>query len=651
LTGDAVALRVLLAEDNESLVMVLKKFLADLGLDVVAAKTGLEAQRVLAREQVDFLLLDLKLPVLTGVEFLHWLRKTPRFSRLPVIIMTGAFKGPNYVEAARRLGVRHYLEKPFTQRLFLDTVGKVVHEVSARKKSRLFGQLLDIYNTGASGLLAIAGGPPVSFINGEPLSFLSRNREEFPAFLVSHGKIGPDDLRHFVDSGEERILLTQSGLLTYEELVEESRLFLVKSFMDGLAKESPAEFVDGHPEAHPPLVPLSLPHLIYETVKNNAIRLDSSRFLARFGHYFPARTTLYYRRINLTSLRREDIDLLELINGEKSLREILAQGDGSGEGTVFFHFLHSLGMIEFSESPKAEAHPDFALKNLFNRPMEEPAAESETVVDFDDLVEEVSDEVELVMGEEGMAAPLSRDEIGFEQTVQRDYAAIGDKNYYEIFGLSRNTFSFSALKDAYFEKTRQYSPERFMEISGATMTLAQEVLSHYANAYSTLSSVVAKERYDEMLNADTAVGIDGRKDDRLQARIQYESGNAFLQMEEYENAEKALQESYTLEPDNPMHCALLAWAIYKNPANRNSRAALDKAKMLLGKSLQSGRNPGAFAYRGWMLLEEGRDGLAEGEFQKALKLNPKEPVARSGMKIIEEKREADRKGIFRKLFG
>jgi len=183
------------------------------------------------------------------------------------------------------------------------------------------------------------------------------------------------------------------------------------------------------------------------------------------------------------------------------------------------------------------------------------------------------------------------------------------------------------------------------------MTLAQEVLSLYASAYSTLSSVVAKERYDEMLNADMTMGLDGKQDDQLQARIQFQSGNAFLQMGEYENAEKALQEAYTLEPDNPMHCALLAWAIYKNPANKNSRAALDKARTLLGKSLQSGKSAEAFAFRGWMLLEEGRDGLAEGEFLKALKLNPKEPVAGKGMKMIEEKREADKKGLFRKIFG
>lgn len=650
-TGDSVTARVLLAEDNESLSLVLMRFLVSQGFDVITARTGLEALQALSAEDVDLLVLDLKLPVLNGVELLHKLRKSPRWATLPVVIVTGAFKGSEYAEAARRLGVHHYLEKPFTQNAFSMAVRKALKEPAPQRRPGLFDLLVAIYNKRESGILAISGVPPISFINGEPFSFLSRNREEFPAFLVAQGRIGLSDLRQFVDSGEERIFLTQTGLLTYEDLVEESRLFLMKSLTDALAQNAPADFSAGHPESHAPLTPLSLPILLYEAVKSQALRFDNEAFLARFAHHYPTRTTLFFRRINLTTLRREDIGLLERVNGARPLQDIFETADSHRGGASFFHFLHTLGMIDFHDRPNKEAPPDFPLKNLFNRPLEELEKEDETSVGFDDLVEEISGNVELAMGEEGMAAPLSSDEIGFEQEVQRDFAFIKDKNYYEMFGLSPSNFSFNALKEAYFEKTRQYSADKFMEISGSTMTLAQEVLSHYANAYSTLTSVVAKERYDEMLNADMTIGLDGKQDDGLQSRIQFESGNAFLQMGEFDNAEKALQEAYTLEPDNPMHCAWLAWAIYRNPANKNSRAALDKAKMLLGKSLQSGRSAEAFAFRGSMLLDEGREGLAEGEFQKALKINPRDPVAGKGLKLIEEKREADKKGLFRKIFG
>jgi tetratricopeptide (TPR) repeat protein len=250
-----------------------------------------------------------------------------------------------------------------------------------------------------------------------------------------------------------------------------------------------------------------------------------------------------------------------------------------------------------------------------------------------------------------LAAPLSPAEIGFEQQVQRDHAFIAGKNYYELFGLTSQAFSFSALKEAYFAKTRQYAPEKFMTLAGHLQAMAQEILAVYANAYSTLSTVVAKERYDELLNADRTLGLDGRQDNALQAKIQFQSGGVFLEMGEYENAEKALQEAYTLEPDNPRHAALLAWALYRNPANRSSRATQERARTLLTRSLQAEKTAEAYAFRGMILLDEGREGLAEGEFHKALKLNPREMNARRGLNQIAEKREGEKKGLLRKIFG
>ncbi|HEY6871286.1 MAG TPA: response regulator [Geobacteraceae bacterium] len=643
--------RVLLAEDNESLTRVLERFLAGQGFDVVTARTGVETLQSLARGGIDLLLLDLKLPGLSGVEILRKLRASERWAALPVIVMSGVYKGEKYAEAARRLGVRHYLEKPFTRTAFLDAVQAALAAPPQANPATLLDLLNGIYRERKCGLLTIANAPPISFINGDPFAFQSRGREDFPSFLAARGKIGAGALRQFVESGEERLFFTQAGLLTYEELTEESRLFLRNTLTEAVAANAPAAFAAGPPDAESPLTPLSLPRIVYEAVKEHASRFDSDGFISRFGPLRPARTTLFFRSANLLTLRTEDIGLLQLVNGRSTLREILAQGSSAGAGAPFFHYLHALGMIEFHRTPAREAEPDFPLQALFNRPLEELKSEADAAVGFADLVEEVSGTVGLAVGEQGMAAPLSSDEIGFEQAIQREYAFIQDKNYYELFGLSRGTFSFDGLKEAYFEKTRQYSPEKFMTLSGATLDLAQEVLSHYASAYSTLSSVVAKERYDEMLNDGMTLGLDGKQDDGLQARIQFQSGSVFLEMGEHENAEKALREAYTLEPDNAMHAAWLAWAIYRNPANKSSRSAQEKARTLLAKSLQSGRSAEAFAFRGWMLLDEGRDGLAEGEFQKALKLNPREPNARKGVKALEEKREAEKKGLFRKIFG
>jgi tetratricopeptide (TPR) repeat protein len=390
--------------------------------------------------------------------------------------------------------------------------------------------------------------------------------------------------------------------------------------------------------------------LLYEAINQFPQQFAAESFIAANAAGFPARTSRFYRLANIFAMREKDILLLEQINGSRTVTELLQSSDSGHDAALFLNFLHLMGMISLQQAPGAEARPGFFQKSLFNRPLDDETVVVETVIDFDDLVEEVADNVVMAMGNSGMAAPLSEAEISFEQAVQRDFALIRNKDYYAIFGITPARFSFNALKDAYFGKVREYSPERFMELSGTTSEMAQEILAIYAEAYNTLSNVVAKERYDEMLNDNQTMGIDGKQDGELHARIQFQSGKVFLDMGEFDNAEKSLQDAYTLEPDNAGHAAFLAWAIYCNSANKGSKAAVERARALLAKSLQIEKSAEAFAFRGWMLFDEGRDGLAEGEFSKALKLNPKEPNAIKGLKLIQEKKDSEKKGVLRRFF-
>jgi DNA-binding response OmpR family regulator len=644
-------IRVLLAEDNEPLVHLLTKFLTAKGLEVIAAPTGLAALRHLATTPIDLVLLDLRLPERSGLEVLQRLRRSPRGANLPVIIMTGVYKGDTYVEATQRLGVRHYLEKPFTKEAFTTALDDVLTEIKTKTSQSFLEILLNIYGKRRSGVLTIQGSFPITFIKGEPVSFQTRGHADFFQYLVERSILTAEEQQKLVALRVERLYLTQAGHLTYDDLVEESAHYLALRLSGALSKNPPVVFQEELGEEEHPFVPQSVPRLLYEMTQEAAPRFNSAAFNERYGTRFVSRSTLFYRRINFLELREDDITILELIDGHKTVGTLLKAVNHANQAAAFLHYLLICGMINLFEGPATEPAADFPLKTLFNRPLEQERAPlKESSVGFDDLVEEVANTVNLDV-DGAMDAPLTTGEIDFEQTVQREYGQLKDKNYYEIFGLDRRSFQFSALKDAYFARTRQYPPEKFMELSGATQELAEEILSIYANAYNTLSNVVAKERYDELLNENKVVGLDGRQDDKLQAKIQFQSGSVFLDMGEYENAERAFQEAYTLEPENPLHCAYLAWAIYKNPASRQSKSGQDRAISLLTKSLGLEKTAKAYTFRGLMLLDEGRDGLAEGEFLKALKHNSAEVEARKGLRLIAEKREAEKKGIFRRIFG
>lgn len=646
-----MTLRILLAEDNENLAGLLARFIAAKGFEAVIAPTGTAAVKQLASGNFDLLLLDLGLPEISGVEILRKIRTSSRFASLPVIIMTGLYKGEKHVQAAARLGVTHYLEKPFSRESLETAIHDALCTVKApQEQPTLLATLIAIYNNSWSGLLTIGDLSPIAFVTGESASFCARGKADFGAYLLGKGKISRADLTAFIDSSTGRLFFTEAGLLTFDDLQSEAQLYLVKLLYDNLSRSTGISFSQGEGSCEPPLLSVSIPRLLYDATRQFPEKFHSPELSARRAGLYPARTVTFYRRANLLTMSGADIALLEKINGQRTVAELIDTSDGSHDPAAFISYLHLLGMISLPEKPGLEALPDFPQKALFNRPLEESSPLEELTIDFDDLVEEVADNVVMAMGGDGMAAPLSSEEIGFEQAVQREYALVKDKDYYAVFGMTPAKFSFSVLKDAYFTKVREYSPERFMELSGATSAMAQEILSIYADAYNTLSNVVTKERYDEMLNDNKTMGIDGREDGQLHARIQFQSGKVFLDMGEYENAEKALQEAYLLEPDNSGHTAFLAWAIYNNSTNSKSKAALEKVRNLLTKSLQIEKSAEAFAFRGWMLYDEGRDGLAESEFLKALKINPREPVALNGMKLINEKRDGEKKGVFRRLF-
>jgi DNA-binding response OmpR family regulator/tetratricopeptide (TPR) repeat protein len=636
--------RILLAEDNARLAAMLQIFLESLGHQVISAPDGTAALAFLQEGTIDLVILDLKLPGTSGVEVLQRMRRSPSWKEIPVIVMTGVYRGSSYAAAAEKLGVKAYLEKPFSREVFLQAVRSSLATLPPRQE--LVEMLMELQATRASGALQLPGAR-ISFLQGEPVSFSS---DEFIPFLCSTGHLVASDLHDYFPQGSKRLQLTEAGLLSYEELLEQSRLFLSKQLVDAIDQARPVSFHTEERDLELPLCPVSLVRLTHQASRLGAGRFAVQDFLARYGRLYAAKSPQFFRRANLLGMGRDEIELLELLVPGQCLAELLAAHPNPAAAASFLNFLLRTGMLALHGSPASDATADFPVKRLFNRPIEELKESDAATMTFEDLVDEVSDSVELLVGEVGMAAPLSPSEIDFEQEVQRDFAAIQDKSYYEIFSLSQGSFSFAALKEAYFSKTRQYSAEKFMQLSGATLARAQDVLSHYANAYNTLSNVVAKERYDEMLNANT-VGVGGKQDDALQARIQFQSGKVFIEMEDFASAERALQDAYTLDPQDALTCAFLAWSIYKNPSNAGSRASVDKSRMLLSKSLQMGRCAEAFSFRGWMLLDEGREGLAEGEFLKALKFSSRERLAQAGMRVITERREAEKKGLFKRIFG
>ena len=104
--------KILLAEDNEANVIMMKDYLEDQGHIVFVAHDGGEILPKAAEVLPDLILMDIQMPHINGFEATRLLRADPRFAAIPIIALT-AFAMPSDRERCLKAGMDEYMSKPF----------------------------------------------------------------------------------------------------------------------------------------------------------------------------------------------------------------------------------------------------------------------------------------------------------------------------------------------------------------------------------------------------------------------------------------------------------------------------------------------------------------------------------------------------------
>jgi DNA-binding NtrC family response regulator len=121
--------RILLVDDNPQVLFVFGASLQGLSTpcDVVTARDGREAYRLLQTDTFDLLVTDIRLPGIDGVTLTGYVRST--LGRLPVVWIT-AHGCSAVCEDAARLGVYRCLEKPVEVSVFRQVAEQALnHEI------------------------------------------------------------------------------------------------------------------------------------------------------------------------------------------------------------------------------------------------------------------------------------------------------------------------------------------------------------------------------------------------------------------------------------------------------------------------------------------------------------------------------------------
>jgi CheY-like chemotaxis protein len=125
------SIRVLYVEDEETLQDVVSEYLEAIGgYEVVCADDGQQGVEKALSWKPDFILMDVRMPVMNGIEATRVLRQTPETSAIMIYALT-AYSDEQTLADCEEAGINGYFTKPPDFRLIVSTIRQKVAGVAS----------------------------------------------------------------------------------------------------------------------------------------------------------------------------------------------------------------------------------------------------------------------------------------------------------------------------------------------------------------------------------------------------------------------------------------------------------------------------------------------------------------------------------------
>ena len=120
--------KILVVEDEEkmrkSIIRIIKRKMP--ALKVITAEDGIDATAKLGSFKPDLILADIMMPRMDGVEFIDYVRKTERYAKTKIVVITGLRKDDYRVSAVRKAGINEIVYKPWKDKNLVMSIKKAL---------------------------------------------------------------------------------------------------------------------------------------------------------------------------------------------------------------------------------------------------------------------------------------------------------------------------------------------------------------------------------------------------------------------------------------------------------------------------------------------------------------------------------------------
>jgi DNA-binding response OmpR family regulator len=125
--------KILVIDDEPSILLMIKKMLEKAGHDVEMAINGKEGMLIFEKNKADLLITDIIMPEKEGLETIVEMRK--KYPDLKIIAISGGgrISADGYLPGAKLLGANMVFQKPLIQKDFLEAVSFLLRDLNIKK--------------------------------------------------------------------------------------------------------------------------------------------------------------------------------------------------------------------------------------------------------------------------------------------------------------------------------------------------------------------------------------------------------------------------------------------------------------------------------------------------------------------------------------
>src|SRR5574344_821969 len=128
--------KILVVDDEPNILILLKDSLSKNDFDVYISSNIEEAKKIIEKETIDIIILDIELGAFSGIDFCKNLKQNRETKNIPIIMITAKFINTDDIVDGFNVGADDYVTKPYKKNILIARIHAILRRKGVFKKKK-----------------------------------------------------------------------------------------------------------------------------------------------------------------------------------------------------------------------------------------------------------------------------------------------------------------------------------------------------------------------------------------------------------------------------------------------------------------------------------------------------------------------------------